>query len=75
MAYKLAADMNLNLIYDWAINNFVLIYQLAESQTSSGGDELLGKTLIISPRWLLFGVNTKISNLHFSFRLILSQLR
>lgn len=67
MAYQLAADMNLNLIYDGAINNFVLIYQLAESQTSSGGDELLGKALIISPRWLLFGLIQKYPTYIFPF--------
>lgn len=71
---KLVADMDFNLIYDWAINNCVLIDQLAESQTSSRGEELLGKIPRESSHMDIVWTCTKISNLHFSSHLILSQL-
>lgn len=53
---KLVADVDSNLTSDWAINSFVLIDQLAESQTNSRGDAFLGKALhssLMDTVWLV----------------------
>lgn len=51
---KLVASMDFNLIYDSAVNNFVPVNHLAESQTSSRGGELQGKNLTSPPIRMLF---------------------